>query len=225
MLIGSIANGLCSSGGFCAGSRTVVEHQVSHLSPTLSYHLPPSHHPSFQRINGSSFVFSASMPPLLAVSASEGINILRNTPSVLSSLQDNIHTARAILDKADGISIPSHPASPIIHVTVRPLSPSTLQLPSFSASPPPSRKGLSSQQPDIALADMEAEERLLQDVVDEALAQGVMLTRSKYLRGQEVWEARPSIRLAMTSALTRKETERAVGVVKAALAKVLSKRR
>jgi serine palmitoyltransferase len=164
------------------------------------------------------------MPPLLAVSASEGINILRNTPSVLSSLQDNIHTARAILDKADGISVPSHPASPIIHVTLRPLSPSTLQLPSFPASPPPSRKGLSSQH-DIALADIEAEERLLQDVVDEALAQGVMLTRSKYLRGQEVWEARPSIRLAMTSALTRKETEKAVGVVKAALVKVLSKRR
>jgi serine palmitoyltransferase len=52
-----------------------------------------------------------------------------------------------------------------------------------------------------------------------------MVTRAKYLRGQEVWEAKPSVRLAMTSALTRKETEKAVGVVKAALVKVLSKRR
>jgi serine palmitoyltransferase len=162
------------------------------------------------------------MPPLLAVSASEGINILRNTPSVLSSLQDNIHTARAILDRVDCITIPSHPASPIIHLTVRPLSPATLHPPSFATSSPPSRKGLSQ---DVLQADVETEERLLQDVVEEALAQGVMVTRAKYLRGQEVWEAKPSVRLAMTSALTRKETEKAVGVVKAALVKVLSKRR
>ncbi len=52
MLLGSIANGLNSGGGFCAGSRIVVDHQ---------------------RINGTSFVFSAALPALLAVSASEGI--------------------------------------------------------------------------------------------------------------------------------------------------------
>lgn len=62
-------------------------------------------------------------------------------------------------------------------------------------------------------------------MVDEALAQGVIITRAKRLRGQEMVEARPSIRLALTSALTKKETEKAVGVVKTALVKVLSKRR
>ncbi|KAH9026988.1 pyridoxal phosphate-dependent transferase [Lactarius pseudohatsudake] len=64
MTVGSvaIANGLNSSGGFCAGLRIVVDHQ---------------------RINGTSFVFSAAVRALLAVSASEGINILRNTPSIL----------------------------------------------------------------------------------------------------------------------------------------------
>ena len=72
---------------------------------------------------------------------------------------------------------------------------------------------------------MEAEERVLQEVVEEAGVQGVMITKAKRLRGQEMVEARPSIRLAMTSALTRKETEKAVGVVKAALVKVLGKRR
>ena len=65
MLIGSVANGLNSSRGFCAGSRIVVD---------------------FHRINGTSFFFSAAVPALLAVSASEGINILRNTPSILSTL-------------------------------------------------------------------------------------------------------------------------------------------
>lgn len=31
MLIGSVAYGLCSAGGFCAGSQIVVDHQVGDL--------------------------------------------------------------------------------------------------------------------------------------------------------------------------------------------------
>jgi serine palmitoyltransferase len=162
------------------------------------------------------------MPSLLAVSASEGINILRNTPSILSSLQDNIHVARSILDKLDCITIPSHPASPIIHIHVRPLSPATLHAPSFTSPPPTSRKPSS---PDSPQFDIELEEGLLQDVVEEALAQGVLITRSKTLRGQEIVEPRPSIRLAMTSALSKKDTEKAIGIVKAALVKVVGRRR
>ena len=42
MLISSVANGLDSSGGFCARSRIVVDHQ---------------------RINGTFFVISAVVPP------------------------------------------------------------------------------------------------------------------------------------------------------------------
>ena len=90
MLVGSVANGLNSSGGFCAGSHIVVDHQ---------------------RINGTSFVFSAAVPALLAVSASEGINILRNTPSILSALQENVRAIRAVLDRVDAIAI-TYPRTP-----------------------------------------------------------------------------------------------------------------
>ena len=58
-------------------------------------------------------------------------------------------------------------------------------------------------------------------MVDEVLVQGVMITKAKRLAGQEVVKSRPSIRLAMTSGLTRKETEKAVGVIKNGLVKVL----
>jgi len=206
MLVGSIANGLCSGGGFCAGSQHVVDHQ---------------------RINGPTFVFSASMPALLAVSASEGINILRNTPSILATLHENTRAARSILDRLDIITVPSHPASPAIHIHVRTPCPSTLS-PTSAAFPPASAKlsnptTIASR--DTAQFDIETEERLLQDVVDEALAQGVIITKAKRLRGQEMVEARPSIRIAISSALTKKETEKAIGVVKAALVKVLGKRK
>src|SRR5712675_2060749 len=120
MLLGSVANGLNSSGGFCAGTRHVVDHQ---------------------RINGTSFVFSAAVPALLAVSASEGINILRNTPSILSTLQENVRAMRAVFERVDCITIPSHPASPIIHIHVR-TPPAThlhpLAPPSSSAAAKPS---------------------------------------------------------------------------------------
>jgi serine palmitoyltransferase len=191
MLLGSVANGLNSGGGFCAGSRHIVEHQ---------------------RINGTSFVFSAALPAILAASASEGINILRNTPSILSTLQENIRAIRNVLERVDCITIPSHAASPIIHIYAR------NQAPAVAAT----TKSANHTQLSF---DIATEERMLQDIVDEALAQGVWITRARRLRGQEVVEARPSIRLAVSAALSRKECERAAGVVKAAAVKVLTKRK
>ena len=204
MLIGSLANGLCAAGGFCAGSTVVVDHQ---------------------RINGTSFVFSASMPALLAVSASEGINVLTDTPSILSTLQDNVRAVRHILDRVDSITIPSHSISPIIHVQIKPIS-SAFLLPS-AANHSPSRKNnpTSPVVKDAPEYDADTEERLLQEVVEEALAQGVLLTRPKRLRTQEVNPPKPSIRLAISSALTKKECEKAATVLKSALVKVLGKRR
>lgn len=73
--------------------------------------------------------------------------------------------------------------------------------------------------------DADAEERVLQEVVEECLNQGVWVTRAKRLRGQELVEPRPSIRLAVTAALSRKEVEKATGVLKATLSKVLARRR
>ena len=66
---------------------------------------------------------------------------------------------------------------------------------------------------------------MLQDIVDEVLAQGVWITRARRLRGQELVEVRPSIRLAVTATLSRKECERAAAVIKAAVTKVMAKRK
>ncbi len=197
MLVGSVVNGLNSSGGFCAGSRIVMDHQ---------------------RINGTSFVFSASVPALLAVSTSEGIDTLRNTPSILSTLQESVRAIRAMLDCVEAITIPSHAVSPIIHIHLgsasTPFASASAKLPN-PATPAPR---------DAPSFDIAGEERLLQDIVDEALAQGASAAQ------QELVEARPKIRLAVTAALERKECERkerehAAGVIKATVVKVLAKRK
>jgi serine palmitoyltransferase len=57
------------------------------------------------------------------------------------------------------------------------------------------------------------------------LSQGILLTRSKRLKEQEAMDWKPSIRIAVTSALERKEVEKAAGVIKVAVGKVLAKRR
>jgi serine palmitoyltransferase len=193
MLIGSVATSLAAGGGFCAGSHVVVDHQ---------------------RINGAAFVFSASMPGLLATSASEGIRILRSTPSLLSTLQENVRAVRAVLDKTECIDVPSHSASPLIHIHIHAaLTPEPALGPTQIAPPGP---------PPF---DIASEDRLLQDIADECGAQGVLVVRAQRLRGQELVEARPSIRLAVSAALTRKECERAAQVIKAACIKVLGKRK
>jgi serine palmitoyltransferase len=239
LLVGSLATGLCATGGFCAGTRHVVDHQVCR-----SVVLPLtfcSHMNCLKRINGTSFVFSAAMPALLAVSASRGIQILTDNPSMLSKLNENIHLVRSILDKVEGIHISSHPASPLIHIQLpvpaEPRSP-LITTPSFVTTPrSPKNPNLNLNSlprisnPQSVLPgqplqfDVEAEERILQDIVDEALVQGVLITRAKRLRGQEVVEPRPAIKLAVTSALSKKDIEKATLVVKSAIGKVLSRRR
>lgn len=200
ILVGSVANGLCSAGGFCAGSTIVTEHQ---------------------RINGTSFVFSAAMPALLAVAGSEGISYLRSTPSALTTLQENVAVVRSVLEKTEGISLVGHPTSPIVHFYLKTptftngAANGTASSSSATVMPPPAGPSF----------DCEAEEKTLQDIVDDVLANGVMVTRAKRLRGQEVVESRPTVRIAVTAALTRKEVEKAAGVVKASVGKVLGKRR
>ena len=103
------------------------------------------------RINGTLFVFSA-VPALLAVSASEGINILRNTPSILSTLQENVRAIHAVLDRIDAVTIPSHAASPINHMQLRSATLSASAKPVNPATPAPR---------DEASFDIAGKERLL----------------------------------------------------------------
>lgn len=70
------------------------------------------------------------------------------------------------------------------------------------------------------------DERLLQDILDDVLAQdqGVWIASARQLRGQESAETQPSIGFAVT-ALSCEECERTADVIKPAVAKVLAKRK
>ena len=101
MLVDSVRIDPNSLGRFriCASPRIVADHQ---------------------RLDDTSYVFTAAVPTPLAVSASEQIHILQHTSSVLSALQKNV---RATFDRIDTFTtIPSHAASPIIRIHIRRLS-------------------------------------------------------------------------------------------------------
>uniref|UniRef100_H2ZH59 Serine palmitoyltransferase 1 n=1 Tax=Ciona savignyi TaxID=51511 RepID=H2ZH59_CIOSA len=59
LVVGSLEYALASIGGFCCGRGYVVDHQ---------------------RLSGHGYVFSASLPPLLARAAVEGLNIMQDDP-------------------------------------------------------------------------------------------------------------------------------------------------
>lgn len=59
--------------------------------------------------------------------------------------------------------------------------------------------------------------------MDNCADNGVMVSRTKRDWDQEMVEHRPSLRICVSSALTKKEVEKAGNVLKAALVKVLGK--
>ncbi|KAJ3055056.1 serine palmitoyltransferase component [Rhizophlyctis rosea] len=177
ILIGSMTGALASSGGFCCGTKEVVEHQ---------------------RLSGQAYTFSASLPAMLAVAAIEGLNILEKEPAILTRLRENASVIHSTLNKnlhPDAEVYPREEASPIAHLRLR------LQ------------------------CSREEQERLLQDVVDEAARNGVLVSRAKYVTDQELHPPQASIRLVASAGHTRKETEKAATVVRDAARKVLKSRK
>lgn len=261
MLMGSMASSLAAGGGFCAGSREVVMHQAR-LNLPLAHSHPGAHSiPSPQRINSPASVFSASLPPLLAVSASEALALLStsttstNPAHPLASLPANVRALRTILDQIPTLEIVSAEISPLIHLMIKPSTLEALHKASSDSgvkgrarshsnvSHPPPQPIVVQPAPGavgypstlgrggnvdvearlVAQSAREEQERLLQEIVDAAAENGVLLSTTKRNWSQEMVELRPSIRICVTSALSKKEVEKAGNVVKSAVAKVLGK--
>ncbi|KAH9034370.1 hypothetical protein EDB83DRAFT_1780442 [Lactarius deliciosus] len=110
MIVGSVANGF-NLRGFCAGS-----------------HGSPAHQRRILRI----FHRGPSAPCRLRVG---GHQHLQNTPSILSTLQENVCAILSVLDRVEAITIPTYAASPIIHIYL--WSAAMLSAPAFASAEPP----------------------------------------------------------------------------------------
>lgn len=103
MIIASLSNSFGGSGGICAGAKEIVEHQ---------------------RLGGQSYVFSASLPAILAVTAIQTIQHLETTSDdVLELLKGHSEKMGEILEKAF-VNLPvflegSRGISPILHIKMK----------------------------------------------------------------------------------------------------------
>ncbi|KAI8869137.1 PLP-dependent transferase [Ramicandelaber brevisporus] len=185
ILIGSMCNAIGSSGGFCAGDKPLIEHQ---------------------RLSGTAYVFSASLPAILASAAKDAFETLVSDgkTKIMPALTQNISALRSALAKVSQIAIEGAEESPLFHIRVKP---------EFMAKV---KAGLWSRA---------ESELLLQEVVDEAQKEGVLLTRAKHIESQELYPPAPSIRIAVSAAHTRKDIDKIASAIKKAVERTLAKKR
>ncbi|KAI6082794.1 aminotransferase class I and II [Hypoxylon rubiginosum] len=185
MIIGSLAGPLCAAGGFCAGSKDVVRHQ---------------------RINAASYTYSAALPAMAAVTASETLTVLQCNPEILHQCRENIRAMRAQLDpRSDWVQCTSDPENPVMLLAFKPEVIKSRQLTN------------------------EDQERILLDIVDEALANGVLVTRLKSIPllgsvGTENVNIKPALKICITSGLSKKEVEKAGVTIRHAITKIMTRK-
>ncbi|KAK3942085.1 serine palmitoyltransferase 1 [Diplogelasinospora grovesii] len=187
MIVGSLAGPLCAGGGFCAGPKDVVEHQ---------------------RISAASYTFSAALPAMLAMIASESLNVLQSNPEILLQCRENIKAMRGQLDpRSDWVMCTSAPENPIMVLVLKPEVVKARRL------------------------AVEDQERLLQECVDESLANGVLITRLKGMpvstsNGLKdgIWIVQPALKVCVTSGLSKKEIEKAGTTIRHAITKVMTRK-
>ncbi|GAB7361330.1 hypothetical protein MBLNU230_g1386t1 [Neophaeotheca triangularis] len=186
MIIGSLAGGLTAGGGFCAGTEEIVEHQ---------------------RLSAAAYTYSAALPAMLAVTASETVALLQEKPEIMASLRENIKAMRGQLDpRSEWVRCISHPDNPVVLLVLK--------------DEHVQARGLSHPE----------QEALLQDCVDEALANNVLITRLKAMPAPlnvpardlaKEYKPQPAIKVCVTTGLSRKETEKAGTVVRHAVTTIM----
>ena len=110
IIAGSLGNAVASIGGFCAGSREIVDHQ---------------------RLSGLGYCFSASLPPYLASTGMAALDMIQSETGHIrmAKVRENALKFRKLMEEKKGFyvvggtSIPS----PLIHIKLAPvnLDPST----------------------------------------------------------------------------------------------------
>lgn len=167
----SLETSLGSVGGFCAGPSFVIDHQ---------------------RLSGQGYCFSASLPPLLAVAAETGLELMeKESPSTTSlsmfeKLEHNSRFFRKQLDGITGLVMQGEEFSPILHLYLK----------------------------DAEDMTREKAEKKLELFVDQCQEKGVGLTAARYLNQLEMSLPPPSIRVSLNTLLKEEDMENSTNIMK-----------
>uniref|UniRef100_A0A6I8R2H8 Serine palmitoyltransferase 1 n=1 Tax=Xenopus tropicalis TaxID=8364 RepID=A0A6I8R2H8_XENTR len=171
LISANMENALASIGGFCCGRSFVIDHQ---------------------RLSGQGYCFSASLPPLLASAAIEGLNIMEENSELFDTLRVKCKRIHKALQGICGLKVVGESFSPAFH----------LQL----------EKSTGCREKDM---------KLLQNIIDHCMNRKIALTLARYLEKEEKFLPTPSIRVVVTVEQTDEELDTAASVIKQAASLIL----
>ena len=159
-----------------------------------------------QRLSGAGYCFSASLPPFLARASIEAINKLDSNPALLQKLQKNVEIMRQSLTQGmdKRMRVDGTKFSPVFHIR-------------FASG----RDHRKAENPEAVRLE---NDKILQEVVEGALLQGVAVTRSKYST-DEKFMPESSIRITVTSMHTEDQIAKATSILKSVIASTLNDHR
>lgn len=145
-----------------------------------------------QRLNSSGYVYSASLPPLLTCAASASFKAIDKSPQMLSQFREKFNFVFQELKNIPDIVLTNAAEGSIIHFRLK-----------------------------DAPIDRLQNEVILQKIVDSALADGVLLTRAKYV-DSELYMPAPSIRVCVCAKISNEQLKAACGTIKKAVSAALT---
>jgi len=153
-----------------------------------------------QVLNGLAYCFSASLPAPLTLAGIGALDIIDSKEGLkyINQLHENNKSFREIIkpnkkDKYEVIEGFKSEDSPVIHLCLKNRDKPRLE-----------------------------QEKLLQSVVEEAMKEGVLISRAKYVLAQERKVPDSTIVVNLTAGLTKAEVEKAAAVIKDSFRKVLN---
>ncbi|KAG9613112.1 serine palmitoyltransferase, partial [Aureobasidium melanogenum] len=162
-----------------------------------------------QRLSGSAYTFSAALPAMLATTASATSRMLQEQPELLVALRENIRAMRAQLDpRSDWVTCTSAVDNPVLMLVLKEEVVESRQL--------------SAPEQDV----------IMQDIVEECLANGVLITRLKSMPPplggtprDEGWQPQAAVKVCVTTGLSKKETEKAGVTIRHAITKIMTRKK
>lgn len=207
MITGSLSGPLCGGGGFCAGSRDIVEHQ---------------------RISSLAYTFSAALPAMMATTADEAVRILQEAPAeTIIPLREHIKAMRAQLDpRSEWVRCASDEANPIQMIVFKD---DVVEARGWGSV---EQESLMQDIVDEVSLDIVLKRREVKLTLLQCMEKGVLVTRLKSMplplgaSAKDLgWQPQPAVKVCVTIGLSRKEIERAGQTIQQAVAKIVKSRK
>ncbi|KAH8279145.1 hypothetical protein KR026_002487 [Drosophila bipectinata] len=137
-----------------------------------------------QRLSGLGYIFSASLPPMLTQAAISALNRFEQDPQIFEQLQTKSKTLHQKFSNFTKLRLRGDALSPVKHL--------------YLAEP---------------AENFDAELKLLTELADKSIAQGVAVVQAAYLQNRERVPVRPSIRIAVNRLLDDADISTAFEVI------------